>query len=535
MLRSLDAGLRIRTKGLDMYRFKIIVIAMFLCILPEMQTQAQSEDKVVVDNNTGTPTIAVTNLDITDKTLKLSYEIRNDSGQDIWILLGFGTSDASVDLFIDKDERTLLIRRRFDVPFSGGGNIAPGRYVVMRNGETQIESVSLPVPVNPEYEFINEQTRQAQGIKYATRLAIEISYYDSDLPVRIRHTLEEADRIGKKPKNDDDRMRRFYFAGSLVFNSLNEFLRQRDEEILVPYTYQWFKGEKALRTVVEDVRIPYKERDVLSIKRYLPDLTRCTRAEIQYQPSMLEYFFPYPSQQSLLSPTEIKYLRSGNTIVVQDQKDLMTFVNNIKNGIPTSGGIVRERTTAQVVCYHDDEPPTYFPIYNDHSVVVDLKDQFGYHDGFPSLRTLTPQIEAFELRIQCAANLRNLWHRLRLYYKAYGAIKILYPAPTEWCDSMTRAYQSRGLLDRYINSPRPHKCPSAYEGKNHYAMNPNCKPDSPPDTVLLFETKAGWNQHGGPELFTFDNHDPRGGGVLFNDGTVKFIRTREELQQLRWK
>lgn len=28
-----------------------------------------------------------------------------------------------------------------------------------------------------------------------------------------------------------------------------------------------------------------------------------------------------------------------------------------------------------------------------------------------------------------------------------------------------------------------------YEG--HYAMNPNCEPNSPPDTVLLFETKPG--------------------------------------------
>ena len=53
--------------------------------------------------------------------------------------------------------------------------------------------------------------------------------------------------------------------------------------------------------------------------------------------------------------------------------------------------------------------------------------------------------------------------------------------------------------------------------------------------VLLFETKAGWNQHGGPELFTFDNHEPKGGCVLLNDGTVKFIRTEEELQKLRWK
>jgi hypothetical protein len=66
-------------------------------------------------------------------------------------------------------------------------------------------------------------------------------------------------------------------------------------------------------------------------------------------------------------------------------------------------------------------------------------------------------------------------------------------------------------------------------------MNPHRRPDSPPDMVLLFETTAGWNQHGGPELFTFDNHNPRGGLVLLNDGTVKFIRTEEELKQLRWK
>ena len=78
-------------------------------------------------------------------------------------------------------------------------------------------------------------------------------------------------------------------------------------------------------------------------------------------------------------------------------------------------------------------------------------------------------------------------------------------------------------------------CPSAGEGRCHYGMNATCTPDSPPDTVLLFGTEAGWNQHGGPELFTFDNHDPKGGCVLLNDGTVKFIRTEEELHALRWK
>jgi len=229
-----DAGLRIRTKGLDMYRYKIMVTAMFLCMLPVMGTQAQSEDKVVVDNNTGTPTIAVTNLDITDKNLKLSYDIRNESEQDVWILVGFEESGASVDLFLDKDDRTLLIRRRFDVPFSGG-DIVPGRYVLMRTGETQTESVTLAVPVYMEDDFfVDRQIGKARGLGNATRLAIEISYYAGDLPMRIRHTLEEADRIGLKPKSDDDRKRYIYFKGSLYFNTLNEVLRQRDEEVLLP-------------------------------------------------------------------------------------------------------------------------------------------------------------------------------------------------------------------------------------------------------------------------------------------------------------
>ncbi len=66
-------------------------------------------------------------------------------------------------------------------------------------------------------------------------------------------------------------------------------------------------------------------------------------------------------------------------------------------------------------------------------------------------------------------------------------------------------------------------------------MNPYCEPNSPKDVVFLFEAKPGWNQRGGPELFTFDNHNHKGGCVRLNGGEVKFIRTEEELKQLRWK
>ena len=66
-------------------------------------------------------------------------------------------------------------------------------------------------------------------------------------------------------------------------------------------------------------------------------------------------------------------------------------------------------------------------------------------------------------------------------------------------------------------------------------MNPNCQRNSPGDMVLLFETKAGWNRHGGSELFSFGNHDPWDGCVLLNDGTVLFVRTKRQLRRLRWE
>ena len=156
----------------------------------------------------------------------------------------------------------------------------------------------------------------------------------------------------------------------------------------------------------------------------------------------------------------------------------------------------------------------------------------------------------------CATNL----YRMGVEFRTMASEGMAWPAPCEWCDVLPRRRLAGnpGAAERIM---REFVCPGAGEGRCHYAMNPACRPGSPPDMVLLFETKAGWNQSGGPELFTFDHHDaqggfvplndgtvkfvlercmfghhnPKGGLVLLHDGTVKFIRTKEELKQLRWK
>jgi heme/copper-type cytochrome/quinol oxidase subunit 4 len=103
-----------------------------------------------------------------------------------------------------------------------------------------------------------------------------------------------------------------------------------------------------------------------------------------------------------------------------------------------------------------------------------------------------------------------------------------YPESNRWCD----------LAYHYIEDPNLFICPGAFKhgdnAKCHYAMNPNCEPNSPNDVVLLFETRGGWNQYGGPELLKFDNHTKKGAAVGFNDGHVEFVKP-EDVNKLKWK
>ena len=124
----------------------------------------------------------------------------------------------------------------------------------------------------------------------------------------------------------------FAGLGVLTFNEMNEQLRSRNEEVLIPYTDRLLKGEKLLRMIIDGLRIPYKDKEYPSQRPKLPDLTPCTKIDIRYQPSMLEYFFPYDLQQSLLSPEEIHYLRTVRKIVLDDYEDIEAIIRGVLLG-----------------------------------------------------------------------------------------------------------------------------------------------------------------------------------------------------------
>jgi prepilin-type processing-associated H-X9-DG protein len=99
-----------------------------------------------------------------------------------------------------------------------------------------------------------------------------------------------------------------------------------------------------------------------------------------------------------------------------------------------------------------------------------------------------------------------------------------WPLSNKWCDLLLQSGYAtkKDLIFRGRGKER-----------GYYAINPDCGPNSPPDTVLLFEAKGGWNQFGGPEILTTENHKGEGCNILFIDLHVYFVKT-EELEDLNW-
>jgi prepilin-type processing-associated H-X9-DG protein len=106
-----------------------------------------------------------------------------------------------------------------------------------------------------------------------------------------------------------------------------------------------------------------------------------------------------------------------------------------------------------------------------------------------------------------------------------------YPPGDKWCDL---------LIEYDFTTKKQFLCIDARrrgdQGPSHYAINPNATADSPADLVLVFETKGGWNQSGGPEILAIRKHygGRKGCNVGFVDGHVRFVQ-QKDLGKLKWK
>jgi prepilin-type processing-associated H-X9-DG protein len=126
-------------------------------------------------------------------------------------------------------------------------------------------------------------------------------------------------------------------------------------------------------------------------------------------------------------------------------------------------------------------------------------------------------------RMTCGKNLVSLGKAMSVYAGDYDG---RFPTSSKWCD----------LLVQYTEVPPEwFRCHGVKEGPSNYAMNKFAEglgPGAPANMVLLFETYPAWNQVGGAEVLTVENHSGDGCNVLFMDGHVGFIKP-EFLRQLQ--
>jgi hypothetical protein len=139
------------------------------------------------------------------------------------------------------------------------------------------------------------------------------------------------------------------------------------------------------------------------------------------------------------------------------------------------------------------------------------------------------------LAMVCGHNLSRLGKAMQIYTNDNQGH---YPEQNKWCDLILKHNQvdrehfyCPGVKFQWRRQIFPWPVPK--NEKCYYAMNPDCEPNSPNDIVLLFETKGGWNQVGGPELLTTENHKGEGCNVVFGDLRVEFVKA-EDIAELKW-
>ena len=88
-----------------------------------------------------------------------------------------------------------------------------------------------------------------------------------------------------------------------------------------------------------------------------------------------------------------------------------------------------------------------------------------------------------------------------------------------------------------VSSTNVFHCPADPHAGCSYAFNQKLDRQDlkqiNPGTVLLFESNAGWNASGGPEMMDSTRHGRDGCNIVFADGTSEMVQ-KSQLATLRW-
>jgi hypothetical protein len=128
----------------------------------------------------------------------------------------------------------------------------------------------------------------------------------------------------------------------------------------------------------------------------------------------------------------------------------------------------------------------------------------------------------------CAATLKGLADALTIYIANH---QNNLPPADSWCDVLI---EEPGITHEHFICGRS----NAKMGQSSYSLNKHIigknYDELPIDTVILFESKPGWNQIGGDELLAPENHRQHPGcNVMLKNGEIRWYRTTD-FNRLNW-
>jgi hypothetical protein len=123
--------------------------------------------------------------------------------------------------------------------------------------------------------------------------------------------------------------------------------------------------------------------------------------------------------------------------------------------------------------------------------------------------------------INCLSNMKQLGLAVIIYEMDNNDT---FPTADRWCDAIQ---STNNAIFHCPEAPRKQRC--------SYAMNIKLggvkdRGQIPKDTVLLFESDAGWNAAGGPEIAVLRHFRWH---VIFMDGTFDYVELKD-FGKLRW-
>jgi prepilin-type processing-associated H-X9-DG protein len=128
--------------------------------------------------------------------------------------------------------------------------------------------------------------------------------------------------------------------------------------------------------------------------------------------------------------------------------------------------------------------------------------------------------------INCVNNEKQLALAIRIYS---GDNKDKFPPAATWCDAIQPETNGNKQLFRCPAVNSPSRCDYAFNTK----LDGLDESKVSPQTVMIFESDAGWNASGSSELMISKPRHARRFVVAFADGSVQQLK-ESELNTLRW-